>query len=408
MILTIIHILRRITKAMIRRIAFLLSLILLVLTAVPALAEDTFIISLDLNRNAIALKPDSKGAQLTASLLPESAAGTRIIWMSSNESVATVDSNGYVTPRGKGTTTITAETANSAKDTCIVTVTDNLVTSLTLSSTELTMEDRTAAVLEAVIEPMTADNTDITWASSDKKVAVVNKNGKVFAKAPGECWISATANGGDDVIARCKLTVEKSDAPMKYVALTFDDGPCDNTLDILEILSEYDVNVTFFCLGELVKARPNHVRQAYALGHEIANHSYSHETLTKLSLEKAKKQMTDCDAAIKAAIGVEAKVYRAPGGSVNSKIAQYCGKPFIDWSVDTNDWKYRDPEHVWTFIAKNTGNNDIVLMHDIRPTTMEAMHKAIPYLLEQGFTLVTVSELIELTGWNDPSLIYEP
>ena len=118
--------------------------------------------------------------------------------------------------------------------------------------------------------------------------------------------------------------------------------------------------------------------------------------------------MDDADDAIKAAIGIEASVYRAPGGSINEKVAKYCGKPFIDWTVDTNDWKYRDPEHVWTFIARNTGNYDIVLMHDIRPTTMEAMHKAIPYLLEQGFTLVTVSELLELVGWEDESLIYEP
>ena len=395
---------------MIRRIAAVLTLLIVLLTAYPAAAaaNDTFVASVDLNINAMALLPGGAGKQLTVSILPESAAGARIYWMSSNESVATVDSNGYVTPRGKGTTTITAETANAEKDVCIVTVTDNPVTSLTISETELVIEDRTAYVLEAFPAPLTAATLDITWTSSNKSVAVVNQNGKVFAKSPGECWISVTANGGVDVVARCRLTVTESDKPMKYVALTFDDGPCDNTLDILEILDEYDVHATFFCLGKLVASRPDYVRKAYAKGHEIANHSYSHETLTKISLDEAKKQMDDADAAIKAAIGIEASVYRAPGGSVSEKIAQYCGKPFIDWTVDTNDWKYRDPEHVWTFIAKNTGNYDVVLMHDIRPTTMEAMHKAIPYLLEQGFTLVTVSELLEILEWDDPSLIYEP
>jgi len=210
------------------------------------------------------------------------------------------------------------------------------------------------------------------------------------------------------VVARCMLTVEPSDAPMKYVALTFDDGPCDNTLAILEVLEEYDVQVTFFWLGQLVERYPNYVRKAHSRGHQIGNHSYSHETLTKISLEKAQKQMADTDAAIKSVIGIEAPVYRAPGGSITEKIATACGKPFIDWTVDTNDWKYRDPEHVWTFIAKNTGNYDVVLMHDIRPTTTEGIKKAVPYLLEQGFTLVTMTELLELVGWDDPSLIYEP
>jgi len=393
---------------MLRRIFSILMILILMTTACPALASEVYVVSVDLNVKAMALQLGGTGRQLTATVSPANATDTRVYWMSSNEAVATVDSSGFVTPRGKGTTVITAETGNQEQDSCTVTVTDNPVTSITISRSELTMEDRTAIVLEAEALPATAENLDITWTSSNKEVAVVNQNGKVFAKSPGECWISATANGGVDVVARCRLTVEESDKPMKYVALTFDDGPCENTLEILEILDEYDVNVTFFWLGKLVATRPEIVRKAYSRGHEIGNHSYNHETLTKLDLDEAKEEMQSADAAIKAAIGIEASVYRAPGGSVNEKVSQYCGKPFIDWTVDTNDWKYRDPEHVWTFIAKNTGNYDIVLMHDIRPTTTEAMHKAIPYLLEQGFTLVTVSELLEIIGWDDPSLIYEP
>ena len=395
---------------MLKRLFCLLTALFLLLAPLPSFAEQTAsaeMLTVELNASALCLIYGGDSRQLTATILP-AGSSARVYWMSDNEAVATVDDNGLVTPRSAGTATITAQASYLQKAVCTVTVTDKPVTSISLSETELTMEDRTAYVLEAMVGPETAGNLEVSWTSSDKKIAVVNQNGKVFAKSPGVCWISATANGGVDVIARCKVTVNPSDQPMKYVALTFDDGPCHNTLDILDILAEYDVHATFFCLGKLVNTYPDYVRKAYAAGHEIANHSYSHETLTKLDLDEAKAQMSDADAAIKNAIGIEASVYRAPGGSVNEEIAQYCGKPFIDWTVDTNDWKYRDPEHVWTFIAKNTGNYDIVLMHDIRPTTMEAMHKAIPYLLEQGFTLVTVSELLELLDWNDPSMIYEP
>lgn len=394
---------------MLKRITAILMILTLLLSACPVVAESTvYVTSVTLDVTATAFLTSSPGKQLTATVLPENASDRQVYWMSRNESVATVDMNGFVIPKGLGTTVITAETANGEKATCTITVTDNPVTGIVISDSELTMEDRSSYVMTAEISPATAEVTDITWTSSDKSVAVVNKNGKIFSKAPGICWISATANGGVDVIARCKLIVTDSGKPMKYVALTFDDGPCDNTLDILEILDEYDVHVTFFMLGKLVASRPDYVRKVYSRGHEVANHSYSHETLTKIDLDEAQKQMDDADDAIKAAIGIEASVYRAPGGSINEKVAKYCGKPFIDWTVDTNDWKYRDPEYVWTFIARNTGNYDIVLMHDIRPTTMEAMHKAIPYLLEQGFTLVTVSELLELVGWEDESLIYEP
>lgn len=393
---------------MLKRTFCLMMTLVLLLSALPALAEQTDILTVELNASSLCLIYGGESRALTATIQPESSAGTRVYWMSDNEAVATVDDNGMVTPHSIGTANITAQVSYLQQAVCTVIVTDRPASSITISETELTIEDRTAYVLEAMVAPETAHSLDVIWQSSNKDVAVVNKNGKVFAKSPGECWISATAASGVDVIARCKLTVTPSDKPMKYVALTFDDGPCNNTLDILDILAEYDVQATFFCLGRLVDTYPDYVRKAYAAGHEIANHSYSHETLTKLDLDEAREQMHSADEAIKRAIGIEASVYRAPGGSVDEEIAQYCGKPFIDWTVDTNDWKYRDPEHVWTFIAKNTGNYDIVLMHDIRPTTMEAMHKAIPYLLEQGFTLVTVSELLDLLDWNDPSLIYEP
>ena len=393
---------------MLKRTLCLIIALVLLIAACPALAGETDLMTVELNTAALCLIYGGDSQTLTATVHPESASGARIYWMSNNEAVASVDDNGKVTPHSPGTATITAQVSYLQQAVCTVIVTDRPVTSIAISETELTIEDRTAYVLESVVGPETAENLDVVWASSNKEVAVVNQNGKVFAKSPGECWISATASGGVNVIARCKLTVTPSDKPMKYVALTFDDGPCHNTLDILDILAEYDVHATFFCLGRLVDTYPDYVRKAYAAGHEIANHSYSHETLTKIGRTESKEQMDRADEAIKNAIGIEASVYRAPGGSVNEKIAQYCGKPFIDWTVDTNDWKYRDPEHVWTFIAKNTDNYDIVLMHDIRPTTMEAMHKAIPYLLEQGFTLVTVSELLDILDWNDPSMIYKP
>ena len=101
------------TRDMLRRISLALTLILLLLATCPASASEVFVVSVDLNVNAMALLEGGSGRQLTATVSPAEAAGARVLWMSSNESVATVDSKGFVTPRGRGTTIITAETANA-------------------------------------------------------------------------------------------------------------------------------------------------------------------------------------------------------------------------------------------------------------------------------------------------------
>lgn len=397
---------------MLKRISVLLAAVILLLTALPALAEgasqDVPVLMVRPHANEMYLVLGGSSRPLTATIYPANATDQQIYWMSSNDAVATVDAAGNVTPRSLGTAVITAETSNFTKGTCTVIVTDNPATSLSISETSVTMEARTGYSLTAEVGPATAANLDVTWTSSDKSVAVVNSNGKIFSKNPGTCTITATTHCGGTQTVQCEVTVTPTDKPVKYVALTFDDGPDAKTIELLDLLDMYDIQVTFFCQGQRIERFPGITARAYAQGNEIANHTYNHETLTKLSLEKAKKQLTDTDAIIKSIIGIEASLYRAPGGSVTEKIAKYCGKPFIDWDVDTNDWKYRDPEHVWTFIAKNTGDCDIVLMHDIHATTIEAMYKAFPYLLEQGFTPITVSELLEIIEWDDPSLIYEP
>ena len=398
---------------MLKRILSLFIILAMALAQLTALATEAEavvdpILLVDMNTDVLYVVLGGESRPLSARIYPDSEADTRIYWMSDNEAVATVDDYGNVTARSLGTATITAQGSINQKDTCTVIVTDKPATYLAISESEITMEARTAYVIESAIGPADADNLDIEWSSSDKNVAVVNSNGKVFSKNPGECWITATPKCGGTAISRCKVTVTPTDKPVKYVALTFDDGPDPLTEELLDLLEMYGANATFFCQGQRVNYYPGLVRRSFEMGNEIANHTYSHETLTAISRSDAEEQLRRADEAIAAVTGEEAKLYRAPGGSINEKVAQLRGKPFIDWNVDTNDWKYRDPEHVWTHVAKNTKNCDIVLMHDIHATTIEAMYKVLPYLLEQGWTLITVSELLDILDWNDPSLIYKP
>ena len=92
---------------------------------------------------------------------------------------------------------------------------------------------------------------------------------------------------------------------------------------------------------------------------------------------------------------------RPPYGSYNDETKRICaenGIVIINWSLDTLDWKTRDAEMVYNEIINNVEDGDIVLMHDLYPTTVEAAIKAIDYLLENGYAVVSLDEMYRLRG----------
>ena len=137
---------------MLRKISWALILALTLAAILPAVLAESYVAVVTLNVQSMALMPDGEGRQLTVQIEPAEASGERIYWMSSNSSVASVDNSGMVTPHAVGTTTITAETAGGISDACVVTVTSNPATSISLSKTELVMGDREAYVLDALIQ----------------------------------------------------------------------------------------------------------------------------------------------------------------------------------------------------------------------------------------------------------------
>lgn len=184
--------------------------------------------------------------------------------------------------------------------------------------------------------------------------------------------------------------------PEKIIALTFDDGPYTPvTMRILDVLEEYGAHATFFVVGNRVKNYQDCVIRATNLNCEIADHTWSHQTLTKLSGDAVSAQINDCADTVYNLTGIRPVVMRPVGGSYNSTVSQNVGMPMIIWSVDTNDWKYRDSNHVINEILNNAKDGDIVLMHDLYETTASAVEYVVPELVDRGYTLVTVSELAE-------------
>ena len=152
---------------------------------------------------------------LTSHIIPENADRRNLMWLSSDENVATVNSpgvfssEGFVTAVGVGEAVITAYTVDGSKLTasCKVTVTPKLVTSVTLDESELTIEKNFTAQLTAIVAPDDADNLGLTWTSDNEEVATVDENGLVTAVGEGTATITATANDGSGVSASCVVTV---------------------------------------------------------------------------------------------------------------------------------------------------------------------------------------------------------
>ena len=187
----------------------------------------------------------------------------------------------------------------------------------------------------------------------------------------------------------------------KLIALTFDDGPygevTNRILDVVEAYRDQNVHVTFFALGSQVDKFPKTVLRAKELGCEIANHTYDHKNLTKIPTQEMISQVEDAADLIEQITGERPKLVRPPYGAKNDDVYAAVKYPLILWNIDTLDWKTKDTDST-VAAALGAGDGDIVLMHDLRPETAAAVEKIVPQLLEQGYKLVTVSEMFEAKG----------
>ena len=185
-----------------------------VVTVTPKLAE-----SISLNETELTLERTAT-AQLTATVLPETADDRSVTWSSGSTAVAKVDEYGMVTAVGLGETVITAITDDGTDltATCFVKVTPKLVKSLSLSETELSIENGSSAQLTAIISPQDADDGSVAWTSNNTMAATVDATGRITATGVGTAVITVSTNDGSNLSATCTVTV----TPKEVAHISFD------------------------------------------------------------------------------------------------------------------------------------------------------------------------------------------
>lgn len=205
--------------------------------------------------------------------------------------------------------------------------------------------------------------------------------------------VTNTVNGRE-------LPIYSVETEEKKVALSFDAAwGNEDTQQILDILKEYDIHVTFFMTGGWVEKYPDDVKKIKDAGHDLGNHSENHKNMSQLSDEECQQEVLKVHEKVRELTGVEMKLFRPPYGDYDDEVIKNvaaCGYYAIQWNVDSLDWKNYGVDSIVQTVTehKDLKNGSIILMHNGAKYTAEALPKVIEGLQAKGYEIVPVSKLI--------------
>ncbi len=202
------------------------------------------------------------------------------------------------------------------------------------------------------------------------------------------------------ILCFCLLTLPVKAAEPPVVALTFDDGPSGRfTRRLLAGLEDEGIQATFLLCGYRMELYPELTERIFREGHEIGLHGYSHKSMEKMCARDVAAEIEKTAALLP--IGCRAAWLRPPGGLTGketSAAAKEAGLSLLHWSVDPKDWATHDAVAVERQVVDKVRDGDIILLHDMSDSSVDAALAIIRQLQSQGFRFVTVSELARLRG----------
>jgi peptidoglycan/xylan/chitin deacetylase (PgdA/CDA1 family) len=193
----------------------------------------------------------------------------------------------------------------------------------------------------------------------------------------------------------------------RQIALTYDDGPNDpHTQRLLEVLAKHQVHATFFLIGRYVQQRPDIVRDIANAGHSIGNHTFTHPLLIFKSASEVRRELSECNAALRDATGHDTNLFRPPFGGRRPTvlcIARELGLEPIMWNVTGYDWNAPPTAQIEQKVAKQIRGGDVILLHDgghkemgaDRSQTVLATDRLLTIYKAQGYEPVTVPSMIQ-------------
>lgn len=214
-----------------------------------------------------------------------------------------------------------------------------------------------------------------------------------YGYSPSSAGTQMTAT--DAVEERRQEQVQDPEQEVCRIAITFDDGPHPRyTEQLLDGLKERGVHATFFVTGEHAQLHPDIIRRMQEEGHLIGNHTYSHMQLRRGNREIFKEELIKTNEILEEITGQEVIYVRPPYGSWDKSFESELNMFPVLWTVDPLDWSSRNADCIAEKIVCRVGENDIILMHDYYDSSVKAALQAVDELLEEGYTFVTVEEIL--------------
>lgn len=220
-------------------------------------------------------------------------------------------------------------------------------------------------------------------------------------------WIGINAVGSSrissnyHVKAFCNNPLETE----KKIALTFDDGPSEFTLEVLELLKKYNAKATFFCIGKNIEKHPEIVKQIIAEGHLVGNHSYSHSKFFDFYHEdKITKELRKTDQLLEKFTSKKINFFRPPYGVTTPSIRRALkktGHKTIGWNIRSLDGGTKNQELIFNRIIKRVSPGGIVLLHDTGKHSVLVLEQFLQFLQQNNYEVISIEELLNLNAYEN-------
>ncbi|MEL1253874.1 polysaccharide deacetylase family protein [Flavobacterium sp. DGU38] len=190
----------------------------------------------------------------------------------------------------------------------------------------------------------------------------------------------------------------------KKIALTFDDGPSEFTLEVLEILKKYNAKATFFCIGKNIETHPEILQKIIDEGHLVGNHSYSHSQFFDFyTYPTIMEELQKTDQLLEKFTSKKINFFRPPYGVTTPSIRRalkFTKHKVIGWNIRSLDGGTTDVELILNRIKKRVSPGGIVLLHDTAPHSVFVLEQFLQFLQQNNYEVISVEELLKLNAYE--------
>ncbi|HSZ71676.1 MAG TPA: polysaccharide deacetylase family protein [Cytophagaceae bacterium] len=195
-----------------------------------------------------------------------------------------------------------------------------------------------------------------------------------------------------------------ADIKEKQIALTFDDGPSEHTVKVLDFLKNYNVKATFFLIGKQIESNSDVLKRIVEEGHQIGNHTYNHSKATGFYRpDQLHKELQATNSVVREQVGITMRLFRPPFGVTTPNLAKVIIQlkwDAIGWSVRSFDTTMKPVDLIIKRILKQVKPGAVILLHDNREKCMPILKVIVPDLLQQQYSFVTVGELFKIEAYE--------